>query len=179
MQCGLCQEEGAIDILKDTFTDLDSLKSHVFCAEHAKLFDSEVLKTSFYIYDNQVFKIKQHELAGIIFGSIQFPSKISFSKSRKKHRLFRTKDSLNKNNIIVSTDDGDVVIDQEQDKSLFDYLNYLYKQKIPKSELLNGLSMSSTAKIGFKEFNKFKTTIGKILKTKKLELLVDMLVYEE
>jgi hypothetical protein len=175
--CGICGKDADKDILRDTFTDLDSLKSHVFCEDCSTLFDGEFLKTSFYITEKEKRAIKQNELYDLIFLTASFPCKISFSKSRKKHRLFRTKWSPDEATIIVSTDDGDILLSRKKDKEIAEYLLYLYNEKqSSKSDILQGFTTSQSLKrIGIDEYLRYKKKVGKLIKTKKLELLVDII----
>lgn len=174
--CGLCGEnKKCFAFLKDTFTDLDQLKTRVFCADCSPLFSAELLKTAFYITEKDVKKIKQHEFESIL-KTIDLPCVFSFSASRKKHRLFRSRVSTDRRHIFISTDTGEVELNLDKDLKLFDYLSELYnKHKLSKAELSADWNIANVVKIGSDKYFEFLKRTEKYRGTPKYELLINFL----
>ena len=175
MICGICQKKQGTNKLKDTFTDCDYLPSKVFCEECFKLFDTEWLKTCFYWTKKEKRKIKQCDFEKIL-NNLEFPCLLSFSESRKKHRLFRTKWSATANKVYVSTDTGEVILNMRQDLPIFNYLCDFYRNnKISKSWIVGEFPAGAIKQIGIPKYLEFLQKVKKIKGTQKFELLVKFL----
>ncbi len=178
MTCAVCRKnKGTIEQFTETFTDLDGIKGGKICERCQPLFSGKWLKTAFYFHNNEKRNLKQNEIADILFKKMEFPCLISFSKSRKKHRLFRTKTSYAANDVILSTDDGDIHLNQNEDKKIFLFLEKLYNDyAIKKEDLLNNFESSfALKKIGMANYFLFKKIIKKIKGTPKYEFLIDII----
>jgi hypothetical protein len=174
-KCGICGEKKECkEILKDTFTDLDNLKSKSFCKKCIKLFDNKWLKTSFYWTAENKKTIKQNDFEKILL-NLEYPCLLSFSESRKKHRLFRSKWTYFSNEIYISTDYGEEILNKH-DLYFFKYLLDFYKNnKISKSWLLEGFPTGFIEKIGFEKYFKFCEKAKFYKGTLKYKLLVNFL----
>lgn len=180
--CGICgRYTDCYDILKKTFTNLDELYSRYICADCAPLFSIEWLKTGFYFTQNEMHKMKQHEYEYILFNQcIEFPCMISFSESRKKHRLYRTKISTSLDQVNLSTDMGNFIFNinpDSYDNRVFWHLANMYNDyKISKSWLIDGFPMNAIYKtIGLKKYKELMELIHPIRWDYKLNLIVKFL----
>jgi len=176
--CGICKEYlECFDVLKDTFTNLDEVGTGVFCAECAPLFTTEWLKTAFYFTEKEMRKLKQAEFEDLLFNNkLEFPCVLSFSASRKKHRLYRSNISNSPEHVYISTDNGEVDLNIEKDKKIFDAMKKLYSFKISKEWIKTGNYPSGAiAVIGLQQFMKLEKELKKHRGTEKFNLLVDFL----
>lgn len=149
--CGVCGESNkCYDILKDTFTNLDMLKNKMICKNCVPLFSDKWRKSAFYFTKKKLIKLKQNEFEDLIFKEkLEFPCILSFSESRKKHRLFKSKISYSNEKINISTDSGMVTLCLHKDQKLFTHLKQIYNWKFPKSAIKTGNYHSGY----FKKFN--------------------------
>lgn len=178
--CGVCGEvtDCYSDVISDTFTNLDQLSSHYICPECACLFADSWRKSAFYITESECRKIQQKEFEDILFnGYIVFPCILSFSESRKKHRLFRSKISYSTAQVFVSTDDGEVVFNIEEDKKLFFYLLELYNNyKLSKSWLEAGEWPTNVIpQVGLEKYLEYREKVKKHVGTAKYKLIINFL----
>lgn len=176
-KCALCGDKAeCFDVLRDTFTDLDNLQGRYCCQDCSPLFSTELLKTAFYITTSNIRKLKQNEFAEVL-KEIEFPCILSFSASRKKHRLFRSTVSLSPERVFISTDTGEVILNLKKDLKLFDYLNKLYNEfKVTKAELISGeWTFYSIKKVGMVEYQNFLRITKATRGTEKYNLLISFL----
>jgi hypothetical protein len=176
--CGVCYEYlECFDVLKGTFTNLDEVGTGVFCKQCAALFSTDWLKTAFYITLTGMYKLKQAEFEELLFnGKIEFPCILSFSSSRKKHRLYRSNISYHPRCVYISLDSGDVILDLKKDKKIFGSLKKLYSFNISKEWIKTGEYPAKALVImGLQEFMKLENELKKHRGTKKFNLLVDFL----
>ncbi len=142
-KCGFCQKDTQCqDIFGPNFTNLDFLYSRYICENCAFLFDDDLRKNCFYIYqeNNQtvIQKIKQNEFADIIRNP-KLPCILGFSESRKMHRLFKAKVNYTKQDFAIQCDKIRVNLDLDKDIKLMNDLEKLYnKYELSKSWLING-----------------------------------------
>lgn len=180
VECGVCQDitDCYSDVISDTFTNLDQLSTHYICKECSCLFADSWRKSAFYINKKECKKIQQKEFEDILFNAhIVFPCILSFSESRKKHRLFRSKISYSPLMVYVSTDDGEVVFNIEQDKELFFYLSELYNSyKLSKSWLEAGEWPTNVIpQVGLEKYLEYREKVKKHVGTAKLHLIINFL----
>lgn len=176
IKCAICRKKKKCKkILKKTFTDLDYLQGRFFCKNCIKLFNNKWLKTSFYWTKKNKRKIKQNQFYNLI-NNLKFPCLISFSESKKKHRLFRSKWSINKNKVYISLDNGNVILNLNKDLKLLNYLQKFYlKYNIQKKWLLNIFPIEIIKKIGFKQYLFFLKKTKYIKQTKKYKFFIKIL----
>lgn len=176
MRCGICgQDKECKEILSDTFTDLDNLKSKVFCDNCIKLFDNQWLKTAFYWTKKEKRKCQQKDFENVL-KNIEFPCLLSFSESRKKHRLFRTKWSYSRREVYISTDTGEVCLNLDRDMKLFDYLLKFYSEnKVSKEWMKMEIPTGAIKKIGLEKYLEFQDRIKNEKGTAKFNLLIDFI----
>lgn len=174
--CGVCGEAtNCFDILKNTFTNLDQLKNQYICVRCVPLFSGKWLKTAFYFTNNKLQAIKQSDFEQIL-RNIEFPCVLSFSESRKKHRLFRSKVSVHHSCVYISVDDGEVCLNLNKDLPLFDYLLDFYRHnKVNKEWLLGELPTYAIESIGIKKYLEFQQKIQKYKGTQKYKILISFL----
>lgn len=177
--CGVCQKQGTCysDVLLNTFTDLDKLSSKYICHECSCLFSGVLLKTAFYITSTEVKKLKQNEFEKLLFiDGLDYPCALSFSESRKKHRLYRTPVTLDSRNVYISTDDGYITLNIERDRGLFYYLNNLYNEKISKEWLRSGkFPPMAIERIGLDRYLDFQKITERLINTAKYNLIISFL----
>lgn len=177
--CGRCGEKRDCysDTLRDTFTNLDQLKSPNICGECAPYFSGELLKTAFCITEDGIQHLRQSDFERLVFGrNLQFPCILSFSASRKKHRLFRSRVTNSYTDIRISTDDGEVRFSLPADERLFAYLAKFYNDTgCSKSELLSLLAYRTIEKIGMAGLMEFERRTTPHKGTAKYKLIVDFL----
>jgi hypothetical protein len=179
-KCTICQKnKECYSYIKDTFTNLDQIRNNYYtCQECMVLFSGDMLKTAFYIDKDTIIKLKQADIQDYVFyKTLVFPCLISFSESRKKHRLYRTKPTLSYDNINVSTDISSISINRGKDISFFEYLSYLYNTfEIPKAMLENGnISVHYINIMGIDEYNTFKQKTKTHIDTEKYKFLIKIL----
>lgn len=170
--CGICRTNEGTNTLPDTFTDTDYLTTKAFCDGCIPLFDTQWLKTSFYWTRQEKKKIKQQEFYDILH-KLEFPCLLSFTVSRKKHRLFRSKWSLSNKEVYISTDTEDVVLNLDKALPVLDYLQRFYREnKVSKDWIINEFPTNAIKKIGFEKYIQLQKKIKKIKGTPTLDLFV-------
>ncbi|MFW5720989.1 MAG: hypothetical protein ACOCWW_01235 [Bacteroidota bacterium] len=177
LKCGVCEEvsECYTDCIGSNFTNIDMLKSPYICKECANLWADDYRKKSFYIA-KKARVIQQGEILDIL-NNIEFPCILSFTESNKKHRLFRSKISLNRNNLYVITDDHIIKFDLDRDLPLLEYLGKVYNSsKISKSCLLSGrFPLSAIRNIGIEKYLEYRHKTRFIRNSYKFKLLIDFI----
>lgn len=176
--CGRCGYLGDCysDVIKDTFTNLDELRSPYICQACAPYFNGDLLKSAFYITDTEVRLLKQADFEPLVFGKqLEFPCLLSFSASRKKHRLYRARPTYSYHLIRIATDDGEVEL-TPADFALFDYLANLYNEtECTKAELLTSLNQRTIDTIGMARLLDFRRRTAPYLGSAKYKLIVGFL----
>lgn len=176
--CSVCLEETTeiVDLLTNSFTDREKIKDLKVCPSCSKLFDDEYRKSAFYATKKETKKIQQKDFEDILFVSgPKFPCVLSFSESRKKHRMFRSQVSMCQESVHISTDSGCVVLNLKQDKTLFQKMSEFYnKYKMSKSWIKNGnYPVPVIQQIGYKEFCEYESCFKESRGSPKFELLLN------
>jgi hypothetical protein len=182
--CDVCGESitESVQVLGDTFTDRERLKNGHICRECSRLFSDEFRKTAIYCTEKELKKLKQSDFENLLFeGQIEFPCLISFSESRKKHRLFRTRVSLSRLNVFVSTDSGEVEFDLEEDAETFSVISDFYnKYTVSKGWIETGEYPTQTyITIGYDVIKDFENKISSYRGTRKFILMIAFLNKKE
>jgi hypothetical protein len=174
--CGDIVDE-VIPCLTNTFTDREKLKSGDVCRECSRLFSDDYRKSAFYITENEARRIQQGEIEKILFQTIEFPCLLSFSESRKKHRLFKTIPSLSKEAVHISTDTAIVTVDTIKDSPLFQTMSDFYNShKVSKAWIETGkYPVSFYISVGKIVIDEFEDKVKEYRGSLKFSLFVKLL----
>lgn len=173
-KCWCCENtEVFFDMISDNFNSFEEFKWDGVCKECLPLFNADYRKKSFYITDKEAKTIKQNEIFNILH-NIKLPCIISFTDSNKKHRLFRSKISTEKENVCIILDDWYLFLNLEKDIKILDKIDEFYKKnKVSKEWIIEGTyPVGAIKKYDLSEFLELEKLVKPLRGGQKLKYLV-------
>lgn len=173
--CWICQSCTTCytDVVSSNFTNREDVTSTDFCFDCSKLFHSDYRKRSFYITQQDARLMKQNEFYEALH-NLSFPCILSFTESNKKHRLFRSKISHDRNNITVTTDNTHIYLDLDEDLPILQAIQKFYQEnKVSKSWIVTwDYPVGALVKIWIDARQEFEKVVAPLRWTSKFPYLV-------